>query len=281
MPTLSYSSGGGDVDTGGLSTSNLTGTYEASLFSPPSKYLSNDGSFDQSKRPSPWTIFAEGDLHSGCKVHLAAADGRFLRSDGREGTPPAWAKDHNETTMWLLLYSVGGRPTAETPVQFKSPTSGGGGGEPCLCNDTPTGGWGGTVRGMYSWCPEGRGDAFWTLHGLRSAGSSNGPLRIHEARYGWAGDLWSAALGSGAHHGGGAKDVTDLVRSMVINDELHINPSSAPMYMNLTFWAETAHDPPIPRKLAVRYSYGDGDAVTVETLAVPWETVALHVNRHM
>ena len=36
-------------------------------------------------------------------------------------------------------------------------------------------------------------------------------LQIHEARYGWAVDIWSATLGSGRNHGGGAKDVTDTV----------------------------------------------------------------------
>ena len=46
--------------------------------------------------------------------------------------------------------------------------------------------------------------------------------------------------------------------------------------MNRTFWPETASGPAIPRKLAVRYSYGvDGPVKTVETPAVPHETVDL------
>ena len=62
------------------------------------------------------------------------------------------------------------------PVQLKSPTHGDillgdlvleGHERLCLCNDTPTGGWGGATKGKYSWCPEGRGDAFWNLHGLK------------------------------------------------------------------------------------------------------------------
>jgi hypothetical protein len=104
-------------------------------------------------------------------------------------------------------------------------------------------------------------------------------LNIHEARYGWAGNLWSAALGSGHNHGGGAKDVTDIVRRMIVNDELHINPNSAGQYMNRTFWVETAGGPAIPRKLGVKYSYGGAGIKTAETPAVPNETVALHVPR--
>ena len=103
---------------------------------------------------------------------------------------------------------------------------------------------------------------------------------IHAARYGWAVDIWNAALGSGNNHGGGAKDVTDIVRRHVINNELHINREA--QYMNRTFWPETAPGPPIPRRLAVKYSIGavggePSDIMTVETPAVPHETVALHL----
>ena len=101
-----------------------------------------------------------------------------------------------------------------------------------------------------------------------------------EARYGWAPDLWNVPeLGSGHRHGGGAKDVTSVVRGLVSHDELHINPHAQGQYMNRTFWPETAGGPPIPRKLAVRYAYGDGPEQTVETPALPNETVALHVTR--
>ena len=66
---------------------------------------------------------------------------------------------------------------------------------------------------------------------------------------------------------------------MIANDELHINPSQASQYMNRQFWKETAGGPAIPRKLAVRFSYDGGAVVTIETPAVPNETVALHVTR--
>ena len=80
--------------------------------------------------------------------------------------------------------------------------------------------------------------------------------------------------------GGCAKDVTDIVKGLVVNEELHVNPHRQPQYMNRTFWPETAGGPAIPRKLAVRYSYGiDGPISTVETKAVPHETEALHVTR--
>ena len=48
--------------------------------------------------------------------------------------------------------------------------------------------------------------------------------------------------------------------------------------MNQHFWPETAGGPAIPRKLAVRYSYGvGGRQVTIETAAVPNETVSLDI----
>lgn len=106
-------------------------------------------------------------------------------------------------------------------------------------------------------------------------------LAIVEARYGWAQNIWAASLGSGHSHGGGAKDVTDIVRSLVVNSELHINANCASQYMNRTFWAETSGGPAIPRKLAVRYSYDGGPTLTVETPAVPNETVPMHVTRSM
>jgi hypothetical protein len=106
-----------------------------------------------------------------------------------------------------------------------------------------------------------------------------GALRVQKALYGWADDLWGAELGSGDNHAGGATDVTEIVRGLIVNDELHINPNKEAQYMNRTFWPETATGPPIPRKLGVRYAYGDGNFEAYETPAVPNETVALHVTR--
>lgn len=105
-----------------------------------------------------------------------------------------------------------------------------------------------------------------------------GNLKIHEARYGWAGDIWGVTPSSNKS-GSGAKDVTDIVRRLVHDDELNINPRCEPQYMNRTFWPETASGPPIPRKLGVRYSYGDGPAKEETTNAVPHETVCLRVTR--
>ena len=153
-------------------------------------------------------------------------------------------------------------------------------------------------------------------------GPKVGALFVHAARYGWANDIWNAAPGSGHNHAGGAKDVTDIVRRMIVNDEcvtagsaaslerpsklpppptsfpltpsrstpsraspvaifgrLHINPNSQGQYMNRTFWPETSGGPAIPRKLVVRFSYGEGAVETAETPAVPNETVALHIPR--
>ena len=145
--------------------SNVARVYEASLFSPQSQYLSNDGSFTKSQIAAPWKLkLLTPDLVSGVKVRLQAADGRYLRSDGKESSDPGWIKDADSSCTWILLFK-GAMLSAETPVQLKSPMNYGH--EPCMCTDTPTGGWGGTVKGKYSWCPEGRGDAFWRLHGLR------------------------------------------------------------------------------------------------------------------
>jgi hypothetical protein len=172
--------------------------FEASLYSPAAKYLTNDGSFAQSQQPSPWRIeFIDGAPRNGGSIRLQAEDGRFLRSDGGEGTPPSWTEEKCEESVWILMYSAGsGELTADTAVQLKSPTGGGGeiGGHPhpCLCNDTPTGGWGGAVKGKYSWCPEGRGDAFWNLHGL-SAVSGKGPDTLDAAL-----SMLSAALSGGS-----------------------------------------------------------------------------------
>lgn len=62
-------------------------------------------------------------------------------------------------------------------------------------------------------------------------------------------------IGTPLRLAGGAKDVTDIVRGMVVDSELHVNPNAAPQYMNRTFWPETASGPPIPRKLAGLHVY--------------------------
>ena len=135
--------------------------FEVSLYSPKSQYLTNDR-FGQSLSPVPWTI----EIVEGRTVRLQGANGRYLRSDGREGSPPAWTTEPDRTTEWHLLFAGDGiLPNDDTPVQLKSPSNGGR--EMCLCNDTPTGGWGGSVKHKYSWCPEGRGDAFWRLRAWR------------------------------------------------------------------------------------------------------------------
>lgn len=105
-------------------------------------------------------------------------------------------------------------------------------------------------------------------------------LTVHAARYGWARDLWSVNdVGNGGNRGGGAKDVTGIVRGMIVNDELHINANRHGQYMNRTFWPETADGPAIPRKLAVQYSYDGGARFTTESRAVPNETEPLHLTR--
>ena len=111
-------------------------------------------------------------------------------------------------------------------------------------------------------------------------GADPGGLIVHAARYGWAPRIWAAACDSGHEHAGGAKDVADIVRGLIANNELHINPRKEAQYLNRTFWPETARGPAIPRKLAVVYSFGlDGERKTVETPAVPNETFAINITR--
>ena len=135
-------------------------SVSASLYSPATScHLTNDGTLGASAKPAPYTLEFEGPPGDGVKFRLRAPDGRYLRSDGREGTPPQWSSVADaSTTAWILR--AAGDPFS-SPVQLKSP--GNGGHEPCLCNDQPTGGWGGAVKGKWSWCPEGRGDAYWKL----------------------------------------------------------------------------------------------------------------------
>ena len=135
-------------------------SVSASLYSPATScHLTNDGTLSASATPAPYTLLFDGPPGDGVKFRLRAPDGRYLRSDGREGTPPQWSSVADaSTTAWILR--AAGDPFS-SPVQLKSP--GNGGHEPCLCNDQPTGGWGGAVKGKWSWCPEGRGDAYWKL----------------------------------------------------------------------------------------------------------------------
>lgn len=99
-------------------------------------------------------------------------------------------------------------------------------------------------------------------------------LHIHEARYGWAEDIWAPKQCS---HGAGCKNVTDIVQRDVQNNELHLNPDKRGQYFNQHFWPETAMGPPIPRRVAIRYSYGNGPVYELVTAAVSNEKVCVHI----
>ena len=97
-------------------------------------------------------------------------------------------------------------------------------------------------------------------------------LIIHEARYGWAWNLWTADKASE-----GCKDVTDVVRGDVtVNGELHMNGDCEAKYFNKRFrYGSTKR---IARRLGVRYSYGQGGLVMqVTTPAKSNETVCVHI----
>ena len=55
------------------------------------------------------------------------------------------------------------------------------------------------------------------------------------------------------------REVTDTVQRMVSSEELHMNPSRAPQWMNQHLWPESARGPPIPRKVRHR---GPGSSLT-------------------
>jgi hypothetical protein len=74
-------------------------------------------------------------------------------------------------------------------------------------------------------------------------------LIIHEARYGWADNIWKAALGSGKNHGGGAKDVTQILQGDVIGNEVHINPDQEPQFMNKVSLCISMLQPPSTCKM--------------------------------
>ena len=55
------------------------------------------------------------------------------------------------------------------------------------------------------------------------------------------------------------REVTDTVQRMVSSEELHMNASRAPQWMNQNLWPESAGGPPIPRKVRHR---GPGSSLT-------------------
>jgi hypothetical protein len=108
-------------------------------------------------------------------------------------------------------------------------------------------------------------------------------LTIHEARYGWAGNLFGRKA-----FDVGCKDVTDIVRQDIKENELHLNPTCEARLLNSHFWpgrGEPALDWPgrgepandVGCKLGIRYSYGDGLEHQLVTAAVWNETVCLHI----
>ena len=126
------------------------------------------------KQPAPWQIQPTGALRDGVAVHLCAATGKFLRSDGVEAAPPAWADARGAATRWILRFD--GELSAETAVQIQRPDeftkadphpACQASPHPALCNDMPTGGWGGATAGAYSYSPDKRGDSFWKLTGIK------------------------------------------------------------------------------------------------------------------
>lgn len=90
------------------------------------------------------------------------------------------------------------------------------------------------------------------------------PLFIYEARYGWSQDIWDGECS----YENGMKDVTDILRRNIHNGELHLNAGGGHDYMNDHFWPETKSHPPIPRSLAIRYSYDGGEILTLQTPAI-------------
>jgi len=71
------------------------------------------------------------------------------------------------------------------------------------------------------------------------------------------------------------KDVTSIVRGMVRNNELHLNPDRRGQYLNDTFqfgksWGHC-------KVVAVKYHFGDGNVKEIVTAAKPNETVGVDI----
>jgi len=124
------------------------------------------------------------------------------------------------------------------------------------------------------------GKQIYDQHGNRDPDGKvgSGDLYIHEARYGWANNIWEPEICS---HGAGCKDVTAIVRNDVHDNELNLNLDRRGQFFNQHFWPETASGPAIPRKVAIRSSFGrfDGDIFESTTRAIPHETVSVHISR--
>ena len=77
----------------------------------------------------------------------------------------------------------------------------------------------------------------------------------------------------------GCKDVTDIVKRDVVNNEVRLNIGKAKGWHNLHFWPERAMWPPIPRKVAIKYSWGDGPVIDYESKAIPNELYSVIITR--
>ena len=119
--------------------------------------------FGQSKEPVQWTIEANGpeEIVDGSMVRLQHADGRYLRSDGRESKDPEWETERTERTLWRLNFE--GNLSIETKVQIESLDNGDQGAGTCICNDLPAGGYGGrkNLRGKHSYSTRERDVSWW------------------------------------------------------------------------------------------------------------------------
>ena len=109
------------------------------------------------------------------------------------------------------------------------------------------------------------------------------PLRIHKARYGWREDIWGPSdCQVNPYYDPvlmGCKDVTEIVKRDVHNNELKLNPGKAKDWLNLHFWPERALWPPKPRKVAIKYSWGDGPIIDLETEATPHERYSVIISK--
>jgi hypothetical protein len=118
------------------------------------------------------------------------------------------------------------------------------------------------VGGTSSWdrTKQGGANRDWTINDDGTISAKHHPHLVLGMVGGVPPPAWEPPTQAGGGGGGGQ----ELPQAQ--NDELHINPGCAPQYMSQLLWPETARGPAIPRKLAVRYSYGvDGPVHTVET----------------
>jgi hypothetical protein len=101
-------------------------------------------------------------------------------------------------------------------------------------------------------------------------------LEILAARYGWSEQIWEREHQSADPIKDCWKDCVEVVRGMVAEGELHMNPDCKEQWMNEHLFPESCETGE-PRRLAIRFRYGSGPVYEVQTEPVGHETYCVHI----